>query len=255
MFPKLTENSTNPVKNFKSPRSLQGTPNYLKPTTASIQRMSPRKKDVPAFGSHQPNIEQESCPRSGFGHSPNYDFLPKNKLLKKVGTSSSVDVRKVNSPVGQYIRSNPVPPIVRQIRPKTTKHFDDDLAAFERDEEIINNQQCLIPQIEKTKTTKRQFKPLPMATYKSSKVAFEQQMPSAQDELKPLPTFGIAPTVEAKIIRHLGREKVPKNTFESPQSLELKGKDQKSSDLDETNTMEMSIRQVVEVKKMTSNRP
>ena len=52
---------------------------------------------------------------------------------------------------------------------------------------------------QKTETNKRQFKPLPMATYKSSKVAFEQQIPSTQDELKPLPTFGIAPTVEAKV--------------------------------------------------------
>jgi len=213
VFPKLTENSTIPVKNFKSPRSLQGTPNYLKHTTASKQRMSPRKKDVfvsPAYGVHQPSTDQDTCPRSGFGHSPNYDFLPKNKLLHKVGTSSSVDVGKVISPVGQYIRSNPVPPIVRQIRPKTTKRFDDDLAAFERDEELCNNQQSVTPQIKKTETNKRQFKPLPMATYKSSKVAFEQQIPSTQDEMKPLPTFGIAPTVEAKIIRHLGREKVPK---------------------------------------------
>ena len=57
-----------------------------------------------------------------------------------------------------------------------------------------------------------------------------------------------------QIIRHLGREKVPKNTFESPQTVQL-NKERKSSELDETNTMEMSIRQVVEVKKMTSNRP
>ena len=42
--------------------------------------------------------------------------------------------------------------------------------------------------------------------------------------------------------------------FKSPQSLQ-KGREFKSTDLDETNTMEMSIRQVVEVKKMTSNRP
>ena len=36
-------------------------------------------------------------------------------------------------------------------RPKTTKRFDDDLAAFERDEELCNNQQSVTPQI-KVKT-------------------------------------------------------------------------------------------------------
>ena len=41
VFPKLTENSTNPVKNFKSPRSLQGTPNYLKHTTVRYNIFEP----------------------------------------------------------------------------------------------------------------------------------------------------------------------------------------------------------------------
>ena len=48
--------------------------------------MSPRKKDVfvsPAYGAHQPSTDQDTCPRSGFGHSPNYDFLPKNSEYHK----------------------------------------------------------------------------------------------------------------------------------------------------------------------------
>ena len=83
-----------------------------------------------------------------------------------------------------------------------------------------------------------------------------------------------------QIIRHLGREKVPKNTdfskdssplafkppmvpvsrekiFKLPESLEKRIRESEASEireLDETNTMEISIRQVVEVKKMTSNR-
>ena len=64
---------------------------------------------------------------------------------------------------------------------------------------IFGNSTTVLFLPQKTETNKRQFKPLPMATYKSSKVAFEQQIPSTQDELKPLPTFGIAPTVEAKV--------------------------------------------------------
>ena len=109
--------------------------------------------------------------------------------------SGNLTPGKVVSPVGQYIRNNPVPPIVRQIRPKATRHFDDDLAAFERDEELCNKQPTL-----PLEGNKRQFKPLPMAEYKSSKVALEQKMPSATDEFKSLPkVFGIAPSVEAKV--------------------------------------------------------
>ena len=125
------------------------------------------------------------------------------ELLKRVG-NSNVDLGKVISPVGQYIRSNPgQPQVIRQIRPKATKHFDDDLAAFERDEETCSNQQPILSQSE-GRVKKRQFKPLPMAAYKPSKVAFEQNVPSAKDEFKPLPkVFGMGPTVEAKVIFYL----------------------------------------------------
>lgn len=110
--------------------------------------------------------------------------------MRRVGAAFNRD--KIISPVGQYIRSHPVPPIVRQIRPKTTKHFDDDLAAFERDE-----LRCQTPTEEK----KRMFKPLPMAEYKSSKVALEQRVQNdKENDMKALPkVFGITPTVEAKV--------------------------------------------------------
>ena len=95
------------------------------------------------------------------------------------------------------------PQVIRQIKPKATKHFDDDLAAFERDEETCSNQQPILSQSE-GRVKKRQFKPLPMAAYKPSKVAFEQNVPSAKDEFKPLPkVFGMGPTVEAKVIFYL----------------------------------------------------
>lgn len=105
--------------------------------------------------------------------------------------ASNIDLNKVISPVGQYIRSNPAPPLVRQIRPKATKHFDDELAAFEREEQF-----CHQEEVEK----KRMFQPLPMKEYKSSRVALEQPVHSGKDEPKPLPkVFGVSPTVEAKV--------------------------------------------------------
>ena len=96
---------------------------------------------------------------------------------------------------GHLVRNN--------LSKKATKHFDDDLAAFERDEETCSNQQPILSQSE-GRVKKRQFKPLPMAAYKPSKVAFEQNVPSAKDEFKPLPkVFGMGPTVEAKVILDL----------------------------------------------------
>ena len=118
-------------------------------------------------------------------------FVLLSESLKKTMTSSNIDFDKIVSPVGQYIRNNPVPPIVRQIRPKATRHFDDDLAAFEREEELLRK----TPNSEK----KRMFKPLPMAEYRSSKVAIEQQMPSSGAGKSLSKAFGITPTVEAKV--------------------------------------------------------
>ena len=95
--------------------------------------------------------------------------------------------------MGAYIRSNPAPPIMRQIRPKATKHFDDDLAAFEREEELLRT-----PESEKKK---RMFKPLPIANYESSKVATLERVTSPNHQkMKALPkVFGITPSVEAKV--------------------------------------------------------
>ena len=117
-------------------------------------------------------------------------YLPIHKIKRQ-----NIDL-KTSLTLGQ-------PQVIRQIRPKATKHFDDDLAAFERDEETCSNQQPVLSQSE-GRVKKRQFKPLPMAAYKPSKVAFEQNVPSAKDEFKPLPkVFGMGPTVEAKVILYL----------------------------------------------------
>ena len=80
VFSKPNINPTLTGKYFKSPMSLKNSPNYLRPTTASKMRMSPRKKDVffsnPAQGAQ--TSEPEACPRAGFVQSSTVDFVPKN---------------------------------------------------------------------------------------------------------------------------------------------------------------------------------
>ena len=55
-------------------------------------RMSPRKKDVylsPGYGGQQTE-QAQTCPRSGFAHSPTSDFLPKNSEYKYKGSPVSM---------------------------------------------------------------------------------------------------------------------------------------------------------------------
>ncbi len=66
---------------FKSPQSLQNSPNYLRPTTASKMRMSPRKRDV--FLSPGYDNDVTPCPRSGMISSPTSNFTPRHSKLTK----------------------------------------------------------------------------------------------------------------------------------------------------------------------------
>ncbi len=117
--------------------------------------------------------------------------------MKSSGLPGSVDLNQIISPVGQYIRGNPAPPLVRQIRPKTVKHFDEEVeleSGSPQDAHGVN-----AAGTSGTTERKRLFAPLPMADYKSSEVMLEQQMP-AGSEPKALPkAFGTANTVEAKV--------------------------------------------------------
>ena len=88
---------------------------------------------------------------------------------------------------------------MRQIRPKMTRHFDEDLAAFEREEELLRTppgpENC-------SEKKKRLFRPLPAAEYQTSQVALQQQVTSPNQHLKALPkVFGVQPTVEAKVYK------------------------------------------------------
>jgi len=259
MFPPLLNSDKSPAdaerRLFKTPIK---TPNYRRSTTASRLRMSPRKHLSPHWRPKE-SSEATPCPRSGFATSPN-DKAPKPKSLKKT-LPSNVDLTKIVSPVAQYIRSNQTP-IMRQIRPKMTRHFDEDLAAFEREEELLRTppgpENC-------SEKKKRLFRPLPAAEYQTSQVALQQQVTSPNQHLKALPkVFGVQPTVEAKVIRHVGRERVPKDAEFLRQNSPLGSnllfrKDslmptQHDSMLDDTNTMEISVRHCIEVKKMTKQK-
>ena len=69
MFPPLKAAGKSPDRKlFKTPQS---TPNYLRPTTASKMRMSPRKHLSPHHRASEDNPEVLNCPRSGFAASPN----------------------------------------------------------------------------------------------------------------------------------------------------------------------------------------
>lgn len=98
---------------------------------------------------------------------------------------------KIISPIAQYINANPVPPLMKHIRPKTSKFLDAEIQESLRDENM--------PSPKSTQTPKKVFAPLPAAKYCSSKVAI--QIPVAPDsEPKELPkAFGIANTVQATV--------------------------------------------------------
>lgn len=66
--------NTYTAKYFKSPHSLQATPNYLRPTTASKMRTSPRKTpSSPKF-----NLDVTPCPRGGV---PSPSSAPKHRKI------------------------------------------------------------------------------------------------------------------------------------------------------------------------------
>ena len=62
-------------KLFKSPGSINNTPNYARATEASKSRMSPRKKNL-AFSPRQEIDGLASCPRAGFIPSPEFSNKP-----------------------------------------------------------------------------------------------------------------------------------------------------------------------------------
>lgn len=170
-----------------------------------------------------------------------------SKLPVRRVAASGIDMKSIVSPVSQYIKSVPVQPLVAKIRPKASKFLGEELHGLsdEDNEEQVS-----------AKT--QQFTPIPDRHYVSSRVALEQQVaPDVQHRDLPR-AFGMGNTTEATVVKHLGRMRVPKNLdLQSPDGARLKKAAPRESmavsnnTLDE-NSMELSIREVKEIKKLTT---
>jgi len=97
-------------------RATARTPNYLRPTSASKHRASPRKDPF----TNEP-VDVTICTRHGHcravyspSHKPTTALAAGSATRRKL--PSSVDMDKIVSPVAQYIRRNPAPPLIRQVR-------------------------------------------------------------------------------------------------------------------------------------------
>ena len=99
---------------------------------------------------------------------------------------------KVISPVAQYINANPVPPTVKQIRPKVSKFLDFEFEGISLEENKPSPAGVNHPK-------KKIFQPLPAAQYRPSKMSVK--IPVAPDEThKELPkAFGIVNAVQATV--------------------------------------------------------
>jgi len=243
-------------------------PNYLRPTQSSRLKASPSKSAVsvsssPALpsggrmfahplGGSSSGVAtfkfDPSSPAPGNflfskpSHTPQSSKLPVRRVA-----ASGIDMKSIVSPVSQYIKSVPVQPLVAKIRPKASKFLEEELHGLsdEDNEEQVS-----------AKT--QQFTPIPDRHYVSSRVALEQQVaPDVQHRDLPR-AFGMGNTTEATVVKHLGRMRVPKNLdLQSPDGARLKKAAPRESmavsnnTLDE-NSMELSIREVKEIKKLTT---
>ena len=156
-------------------------PSYLRPTVASKLRSSPNKQD----DADSPGVIG-SCsklfpdPLSGFG----------SRVIAKKAMGNNnrgvINLKNIVSPVGQYIRSNNTPQIMRNIRPKHSRFLEEEL----KDAEEADFQ---------PKPEPKYFAPLPEARYHSTKVALEQKL-LPEVSHKELPkSFGTVNTVQAVV--------------------------------------------------------
>ena len=168
-----------PQKLFKTPVSsnkpwaklnAQTMPSYLRSTAASRLRASPNKNESPT----------NSCPRI---------FSKPMTPASRVRARAGIDMKNIVSPVSQYIRANPAPPLMRKIKPKASRFLEEELKVQEDEEEKKT------PVVE----PQRYFAPLPERQYYSTKVALEQRV-APDVEHKELPkAFGTANTVQAVV--------------------------------------------------------
>ncbi len=193
-----------------TPRSLARTPSYMHPTSASKHRASPKKNPIT-----NETLEVTICSRHGYAHGPesspdrhhqqHHQQQQHKDLLKKRLLPSAINLDRVVSPVAQYIRRHPAPPLIRQVKPGINRAQADEAvaaAAAAEDENPApstghrNEDDCC------------DFASLPEAVYRPSRVAVEKSKggPSTAPALPK--SFGKVDNVEAVVVRHVAREKV-----------------------------------------------
>lgn len=195
---------------FNTP-SIHRTPSYLRPTSASKRRASPKKDPIT-----KETLEVSMCPRHGYAtsHHEEVNHMACHASLKTSSSSkklpSSIDMRKIVSPVGEYIKRHPVPPIQRQIKPLVRSNQRAIAQAIA--EEASAGQPSPMPE-------QRQYAALPEAVYRSARIALEKPVADgARPGIKLPKSFGKVEDVEALVIRHVGRERIPSNVrLEMPQ--------------------------------------
>ncbi|XP_059096367.1 uncharacterized protein LOC131890929 isoform X2 [Tigriopus californicus] len=203
---------------FNTP-SIHRTPSYLRPTSASKHRASPKKDPITREA-----MDISVCPRHGYAtsHQEETDHMAchaSQKSAKKL--PSSIDMRKIVSPVGEYIKRHPVPPIQRQIKPLVRSNQRAIARAIAAEAEAGNHQSPMDQEPMDRQPMDRQFASLPEAVYKSSRIALEKRVADGVRPGMELPkSFGKVDDVEAMVIRHVGRERVPSNVRLNSQSLQ-----------------------------------
>ena len=168
-----------PQSGLKTPK-LKKTPSYLRPTSASKHRSSPKKNPIT-----NETMDVTICSRHGYAHTVDPSPSPVQQTKKRI--PCSIDLDKIVSPVAQYIRSHPAPPLIRQVKPTKKNKFavEDAISA-----ECHANTDSGSP---------AHFSALPEAVYKSSKITREIKTPDFKMNRELPKSFGKVDQVEAVV--------------------------------------------------------
>eukprot|EP00096_Caligus_rogercresseyi_P004364 TRINITY_DN1859_c0_g1_i1.p1 TRINITY_DN1859_c0_g1~~TRINITY_DN1859_c0_g1_i1.p1 ORF type:complete len:536 (+),score=215.92 TRINITY_DN1859_c0_g1_i1:43-1608(+) len=155
------------------------------------EKCSPRKKDALVFKTPR-RMQQASRP----ARFPEVSPSPKRRP-----PTTGIDLSKVVSPVAKYIHSSPAPPLIRNIKPSGDSKMPRFLELCAKE----NNHHALSPLKEEN------FVPLPEANYKSSCLVREEDKCQREEKAAIKSCFPSTESIQPKIVRHLGRIRVPKS--------------------------------------------
>ncbi len=147
------------------------------------------------------------CDRHGWAHGRNHFSPPSDKKrtpshhqqqhLRRRLLPSAVDMDRVVSPVAQYIRQHPAPPLIRQVKPVRNRHQADEAVAAACAAEDP-------PEEPERSPPSHHFAALPEAVYRPSRIAVEKELRGQAAERRrkeaTLPkAFGKVDSVEATV--------------------------------------------------------